>query len=63
MKKQPEKLFIIRKYVFASSAKQAILKDRRTPVDDVWIDEEWKKKATEQLTPAIGFGFSAQDGD
>jgi hypothetical protein len=40
MKKQ--KLYVIRKYIKATSAKDAIKKDKRTEVDDVWIDEKWQ---------------------
>lgn len=38
-----EKQFVIRKYVMAKSALDAIKKDKITPVDDVWIDEKWKE--------------------
>ena len=59
--KYKQKLFIVRKYIMATSAKQAIIKDKLTPVDDVWIDDEWKKNnPTEQnnLQSAIGFKLS-----
>lgn len=39
----------------ASSAQQAIKKDKITPVDDVWVDDEWKKGQANQLQSAIGF--------
>lgn len=39
MKKQ----FVIKKYIMAESALQAIKLDKVTPVDDVWVDEDWKK--------------------
>lgn len=48
-------MFIVRKYIMATSAKDALRKDLKTPADDVWIDEEWKKKQLEQLPSAIGF--------
>lgn len=57
MKKPKEKLFIIRKYIMAVSAAQAIKKDKVTPVDDVWIDDEWKKGSAETLQNAIGFSI------
>lgn len=50
-----QKLFVIRKYIKASSASDAIKKDRSTPVDDVWIDDEWKKNQANQLSDAVGF--------
>lgn len=49
-----KRLFVVRKYIWASCAKEAIRKDRDTEVDDVWIDEEWKKM---QPTPKDIMGF------
>lgn len=49
------KQFVIRKYIMANSAKDAIKKDKTSPVDDVWVDEEWKKNQSRTLPPAIGF--------
>lgn len=50
-----DKLFVVRKYIMAKSAIQAIKKDKITPVEDVWIDEEWKKGNMSSLQSAIGF--------
>jgi hypothetical protein len=36
-----KKRFIIRKYVMAKSASDAINQDKKTQVDDVWVDEKW----------------------
>lgn len=36
----------------ATSASQAIKKDKTTPVDDCWVDDSWKDK---NLAGAIGF--------
>jgi len=52
--KKPKQLYIIKKYVMANSALHAIKLDKKTPVQDVWIDEDWKKNNI-HLTPAIGF--------
>lgn len=49
------KKFVIRKYIFATSAIEGIKKDRRSPVDDVWIDEDWKKLNSENTSKQIGF--------
>jgi hypothetical protein len=38
-----EKLYVIRKFVMAKSAKDAILKEKKGDVDDVWLDEDFKK--------------------
>lgn len=51
MKEKP-KMFVVRKYIKATSAAQAIRKDKTTPVHDVWVDDDWKKQS---LTDAIGF--------
>lgn len=53
--KPKEKMFIVRKYITASSAAQAIRRDKTHPVDDVWIDEEWRKNNITQLPPSVGF--------
>jgi hypothetical protein len=36
-------IFVVKKYILASSAKEAIKKDKTTPVDDCWMDEDFKK--------------------
>lgn len=36
------KLYIIKKYVSANSLKEALKKDKVTPVDDIWIDENFR---------------------
>lgn len=36
-----DKRFVIRKYIMAKSALDAIRKDKQTPVDDCWIDNDW----------------------
>lgn len=37
------KRFIVRKYIMAKSAMDAIKKEKKHSVDDCWIDEEWMK--------------------
>ncbi len=49
-----KKLYVVRKYIWAESADEAIKKDKRTPVDDVWVDDEWKKNSN-QPKDAVGF--------
>lgn len=53
-KPNKDKLFVVKKYIKAKSAAEAIRKDKTTPVDDVWVDEDWKKTNT-NLPDAIGF--------
>ena len=47
-KKQPEKLFIVRKFIMARSVQEALSKEK-------------KVKPAEQLTPAIGFNIETDD--
>ena len=67
MKRPPEKqkMYIVRKYIKADNAAQAIRKDKTTPVHDVWISDEWKEKQHQHLASAIGFddGNYADDVD
>lgn len=51
-KQSKSKMYIVRKYIMATSATQAIKKDKITPADEVWLDDEWKNK---NLADAIGF--------
>jgi len=51
-KKKKNKMFVVKKYIMASSAAEALRKDLKTPADDCWVDEEWKGK---YLADAIGF--------
>lgn len=51
-----KKLFVVRKYIWANSAQQAIKNERRSPVEDVWIDEDWKKNSS---SPKDAIGFYA----
>jgi hypothetical protein len=59
MKHKLQKRFIVRKYITASSALNAIRKDRTAPVDDVWVDNQ----APKDMNPAIGFEVIPQDND
>lgn len=49
------KRYIVRKYIMAKSAHEALNKEKRTRPDDVWLDDEWKKENPNQLVSAIGF--------
>lgn len=50
-----EKRFIVRKYILAKSAHEALKKERRVRPDEVYIDEEWAKTHSNELVSAIGF--------
>jgi len=49
---KPLQQYIVRKYIMASSATDAIRKDKKTPVQDVWINE---KQPTDKKVDCIGF--------
>ena len=54
MKKPSKQLYIVRKYIWAKSASEAIKLDKKIPVQDVWVDDEWKKNSNHPVD-AIGF--------
>lgn len=43
-----KKLFVVKKYVMADDAAQAIRLEKRSRVYDVWLDEDWAKALKEQ---------------
>lgn len=49
-----KKLYVVRKYIWATSAAGAIAREKDVPVDDAWVDEEWRKKQSDK-PEAIGF--------
>lgn len=48
--KRRKRQFIVRKYVMASSAQEAMRLERSMPVDDVWVDQDWLTKQESQQT-------------
>lgn len=59
MKDKP-KLYVIRKYIKATSAAQAIRKDKATAVHDVFCEEVWRDR---NLADAIGFSVEQPEAD
>lgn len=55
MRKDGEKMFVIRKYVMADSVESAIRKSAHVKVHEVYVDEEWRKAQKDNLATAIGF--------
>lgn len=53
------KRFIVRKYVMASSAAEALKIERKYRPDDCWVDDEWMKNNRE-ASSAIGFATYTQ---
>lgn len=56
-KVKKEKLFVIKKYVYAVNAFEALKKERKHAPDDCWIDEGWRQKQEDvkDYQSAIGF--------
>lgn len=50
-----DKLFVVRKYVRAKSVSDALKKERKVPIDDVYIDDEWRKNSNDMLARQMGF--------
>lgn len=48
-------MFIVKKYIMATSAHEALKKERKARPDDVWVDENFRKENKYQLESAIGF--------
>jgi len=52
--KKENKLFVVRKYIYASSASEVLKKEKTVPVDEIWVDDDWKKEHATKLA-AMGF--------
>lgn len=50
-----KKLFVIKKYVWATSASNALKLEKKTKADDCWIDEEFKRQ--QDLKTKVPMGF------
>ena len=55
MIKQGQKRFIVRKYIMAKSASEALRKERKYRPDDVYVDDAWLNAHGKDLSSAIGF--------
>lgn len=53
-----DKRYIVRKYIMAKSASEALRKEKKVRPDDCWVDEDWKKDNQQQLVSAIGFSVN-----
>lgn len=42
-------LYVVQKYIRASSVEEALAKEKETKVNEVWIDSDWKKHKNEKL--------------
>lgn len=53
-------IYIIRKYVLANSAKQAMIKEKLTPVHDCWLEENSQKKMLDSLETKKKLGIKTK---
>ena len=42
-------LYIINKHIMAESVEEALSKEPKTKVKEIWIDNDWKKHKNEKL--------------
>ena len=55
IKKQPKLLFVVRQYIMAKSAIDAIRISKKSNAHEVWVDEDFRKN---QQYPKDAIGFS-----
>jgi hypothetical protein len=59
-----DKLFIVRSYIKAKNAPDALRKFRKQEPDDVYVSDDWKEGKNNQLASAIGFeAYPPQDDE
>jgi hypothetical protein len=63
MTKKNLKRYIVRKYVMATSAHDALKRERRYRPDDIFIDDDWRKENPNRLESAIGFSIEHEYED
>jgi hypothetical protein len=50
-----DKLFIVRSYIKAKNAPDALRKFRKQEPDDVYVSDDWKEGKNNALSYAVGF--------
>ena len=53
-------MYIVKKYIMAVSALDAIKKSKNCSPDDVWVDEDWKKANIDNDLKKVGFNKKEQ---
>lgn len=56
-----KKRYIVRHYIMASSAAEALRIARKTKPDECWVDDKWIEETTKQNPSAIGFTVNKYD--
>lgn len=52
-----KKIYVVRKYIIASSAQEALKIEPKTPVDDCWAEDETHKDFLKKQLEEINIGF------
>ncbi len=55
-----DKMYVVRKYVKATSVAEALKKERKTEIHEIFVDEQWQKN---NLAAAIGFAVEKREED
>lgn len=55
------KLYVVKKYIVATCAAEAIKKDKTTDVHDVFVDGEWAGGRSPLLADSVGFHVSSSN--
>lgn len=50
-----KKLYITRKYIIAESINEAIRLDKKTQIDDIFLDDDWRKEQNNRKESSTGF--------
>lgn len=53
--KKELKLFVVQKYIFATSVQEAVNLDKVKTVDECYVDSDWKKENMSKKTGEMGF--------
>ena len=61
--KPPLKRYIVRKFIMAHSAQEALNKEHKHRPDEVWVDSDWAKENSNSLVSAIGFDSPQYEDD
>lgn len=52
-----QKLFVVKKYIMANSAQEALKKENKYRADDCWVDEDWRNKQKDFSEVESSMGF------
>lgn len=59
--KPKDKLFVVRKFIMASCAKDALKKEKTRLPDDCYIHQQWETVNLAELESVIGFSINEDE--